>query len=148
MWSLIEVSTSLVAAAVAGLLSAGAVWTALQGGNAAPSPDTARLGTEVPALVGPTPGAAARAASIGTAGYDQAVLELEALVARGRSVMAPETLETVEASLAAIDAALADVRQALDDDPSSELLMGMLVSHQTAKLRVLRQAATQIQSRS
>lgn len=140
-----RVSLSLVqlsaAAAVVAFLSAGSVWMALRGGAAAPPPAPV---AEAPS----TAGAAARAASTGQAGYDDAVGELEVLVARGRGVLAPATLATLEESLASVDAALADVRRALDEDPESDLLLRMLVGHQTTKLRVLRQAATAIEARS
>ena len=80
--------------------------------------------------------------------YDLAVRELELLVREGGDLLAPETRTALETSLATIDEALADVRQALEEDPSSELLMSLLVSHQTARIRVLRQAAARIQASS
>lgn len=140
----------LAAAAVTvALLSAGTMWAALRDGG------VTGAATGVPSVVetsrpgaGPVIGAAARAANTSMDGYDQTISELQALVDAGRDVMRPETLRTLEESLAAIDQALVDVRDALEDDPSSELLMGMLVSHQTSKIRVLRRAATMIQSRS
>ena len=76
------------------------------------------------------------------------VLELEALVENGRNVLAPETVAALEEALGSVDRALADVREALAADPSSELLMGMLVDQQTAKLRLLRQAAAVIDGRT
>lgn len=137
----------LAAAAVTvALLSAGTMWMALRdggvSGSALPVVETVRSGG------GPVIGAAARAANTSMDGYDQTISELQALVDAGRDEMRPETLQTLEESLAAIDQALVDVREALRDDPASELLMGMLVSHQTSKIRVLRRAATMIQPRS
>ena len=142
-WMLSLPQLAAAAAAVA-LVSAGGMWVALQpGGAVAPAAAPSRI--DEPTFV---VGAAARAAGTSMAGYDQAVLELEALVEQGRDVMRPETVRALEESLGAIDNALADVRQALTDDPSSELLMSMMINHQTARMRVLRRAATMIESRS
>lgn len=137
----------LAAAAVTvAVLSAGTMWMALRDGGVTGAAPGAPMVVEASRSGGPVIGAAARAANTSMDDYDQAITELEALVAAGRDVMRPETLQTLEESLAAIDQALVDVRDALEDDPSSELLMGMLVSHQTSKIRVLRRAATMIQA--
>lgn len=138
---LLSVPQLAAAAAVVALVSAGLVYSAVSGGGMQVTP------AQAPEQ-GPVIGPAARAASSGSAGYDQAIADLEALVERGRETLSPETVATLEASLASIDQALADVRDALRDDPSSELLMSMLVGHQTSKLRVLRQAAAGIQGRT
>lgn len=130
------------AAALVAFLSAGTVWMALRPGSGGPATSGAVVEAPAPG------GAAARAASMGEESYDEAVRELEVLVARGRGVLAPETLATLEESLATVDAALSDVRQALEEDPGSNLLRRMLAGHQTTKLRVLRQAATAIEARS
>ncbi len=141
-WTLSLPQMAAAAAAVA-IVSAGGMWLAIQPGMVvAPTPQ--RGANESTFVLG----AAARAAGTSMAGYDQAVLELEALVAQGREVMRPETVRALEESLSAIDDAVADVRKALAADPSSELLMSMMVSHQTARMRVLRRAATMIESRS
>ena len=132
------------AAAVAAVLSGGAVWLALGPGAGGSNATTATTEPAAPAVTSP-----ARFASTGgQAAYDLAVRELELLVHEGADVLAPETLAALETSLATIDAALADVRQALEDDPSSELLRSLLVNHQTARIRVLRQAASRIQASS
>lgn len=129
------------AAAVVAFLSAGLAWMASQPGG---STSTAA----VPDARAEGPAASVRAAGLGARGYEDAVRELELLVDRGRDVLTPETLATLEESLATVDAALAEVRTALAEDPGSELLHRMLVSHQTARLRVLRQAAAAIATRS
>lgn len=129
------------AAAVVAFLSAGTAWMALRTGGTRPGP-------EIPPVATTPTVASVRAAGLGTRGYEEAVRELETLVDRGRDVLTPETVATLEESLATVDAALADVRTALAEDPGSELLRRMLVSHQTARLRVLRQAATVIEARS
>lgn len=119
------------------VLSAGVVWSALSGPGV-PTPGAGVAETET--------GAAARMVAGGN-GYDEAVARLQDVVARGRDVMAPETLAALERSLATIDAAIAEVEEALRQDPSSELLARMLVNHQGAKLRALRQAATRVEPR-
>lgn len=138
----LSVGQLAVAAGLVALLSAG-VAVQVRGPSV---PTWERVAQPLPE--GPILGAAARAASTGEPGYEQAVASLELLLAEAGDAMAPETRATVEASLAEIEAALLEVRQALDADPSSDLLRRMLVSHQTAKLRVLRQAASSIDSRS
>jgi len=129
------------AAVVVSLLSAATVWTALSGGNAA-GPDAA------PASASVVESPSARVVSLGETGYDEAVVQLETIIEQGRDVLSPETLATLEASLRTIDGAIAEVRGALEADPSSELLARLLANHQRSKLRVLRQAAISVQPRS
>jgi len=93
-------------------------------------------------------GSAARMAASGDAAYDQALLQLQTLVDQGRSVLAPETVKTLDRSLRTIDDAIAQIREALAKDPSSQLLNRMLINQQRTKLRVLKQAATAMQARS
>lgn len=125
------------AASIVAVVSAGVVWAALGAGTPAGSP--------VAAVESPAPGGAARLVSTGDASYVTAASELEALLEQGRGVLAPETLAAIESSLATIDAAIAEVERALRSDPSSDLLGRMLVRHQGARLRVLRQAVRQVQ---
>lgn len=129
------------AAVVVSLVSAATVWTALSGGNAA-GPDAA------PASAAAVESPSARVVSLGETGYDEAVVQLETIIEQGRDVLSPETLTTLEASLRTIDGAIAEVRGALEADPSSELLARLLANHQRSKLRVLRQAAISVQPRS
>jgi hypothetical protein len=93
-------------------------------------------------------GPAARAASSGGGGYDEALLELETIVDQGREFLAPETLASLDHSLRTIDDAMAEIRRALAADPANEVLARMLVRQQRSKLRVLTQAATGLQARS
>lgn len=132
--------TQLAAAAiVVSVVSAGVVWMALGAGPRIGAPEAA-LGTAGDGAV--------QAASFGMERYEEAVGELEAIVAAGRGTLAPGTLETLERSLEIIDAALEEVRRALDEDPASELLTHLLVNHQRTKLRLLRQAAVAVQALS
>jgi len=80
--------------------------------------------------------------SSGESSYEAAASELERILDQGRGLLDPETVATLERSLATIDQAIAEVEEALDADPSSELLARLLVNHQGTRLRVLRQAAT------
>lgn len=129
------------AAVVVSLVSAGTVWTALSRGNGG-GPGI------VPASASAVGSPSARVVSLGETGYDEAVVQLETIIEQGRHVLSPETLATLEASLRTIDGAIADVRGALEADPSSELLARLLANHQRSKLRVLRQAAISVQPRS
>lgn len=128
------------AAVVVSLLSAGAMWTAMSRG-APDAPIASQPAAE-------TQGPAARMAAAGEAAYDTALAELEELVALNRELMAPETLEALESSLSTIDQALAEIREALRQDPNSELLTRLLATQQRSKLRVLRQAATAVHAQS
>lgn len=129
------------AAVVVSLLSAAMVWTALRDGSGALPVDVAGGAS---ALESPS----ARVASLGETGYEEAVVQLQTIVDAGRDVLAPETIETLETSLRTIDDAIAEVRAALESDPSSEILPRLLANHQRSKLRVLRQAAISVQPRS
>jgi len=135
----LTVSQLAAAAALVSLLSAAVVWKAL-GGGAVPGATTVATATEE--------GPSARVVALGETGYDEAVVQLETIVEQGRDVLSPETLATLEASLHTIDEAIAEVRTALESDPSSELLARLLANHQRSKLRVLRQAAASVQPRS
>lgn len=130
------------AAVLVALVSAGSVWMAMN----------ARPGAELPATplaTAPTPdGSAAHMAASGEVAYDAALLELQDLVEENRELLAPETRDALDRSLATIDDAIDDIRQALQKDPNSELLARLLINQQRSKLRVLGQAATAIQARS
>ncbi len=130
------------AALVVALVSGGGMWMALsRPGGSGPSPvATARPADGF--------GTAARMAASGDAAYDQALLQLQALVDQGRSILAPETVNTLDRSLRTIDDAIAQIREALAKDPSSQLLNKMLINQQRTKLRVLKQAAIAMQARS
>jgi len=130
------------AALVVALVSGGGMWMALSrpaGSGAGPVATAQRVDRF---------GSAARMAASGDAAYDQALLQLQTLVDQGRSVLAPETVKTLDRSLRTIDDAIAQIREALAKDPSSQLLNRMLINQQRTKLRVLKQAATAMQARS
>ncbi len=128
------------AAVVVSLLSGTLVWQGLSRG---------RPGPALAPVAGARPGGpSARAVAMGETGYEEAVAELQTIIDEGRDVLSPETLSTLEASLRTIDNAIADVRVALESDPSNELLSRLLTNHQRSKLRVLRQAAISVRPRT
>ena len=127
------------AAGLAAVLSAGVTWSVLSS-PAASAPASGPSAVQVGSPLGP----AARAVSPASGAYESAVRDLEAVLAAGRGVLAPETLVTIDASLRQIDEALAEVGSALASDPSSEILGRLLANHPRAKRRVLRQAATAV----
>ncbi len=131
------------AAAIAlSALSGGTVWWAMSRAPVGPPQQASKV------VDTPFAGTTALLAASGAAGYEQAVARLADVIDRGRGLLAPETLETLDASLETIERALDDVRVALAADPSSEILARMLVSHQGAKLRLLSRAALSIQAAS
>ena len=80
--------------------------------------------------------------------YEEAIADLEALLARGRDRLDPVTVRTLEESLVTIDRAIADAEAALAEDPGSELIQGMLLGQQRAKYRVLTRASLALLPRS
>ena len=123
------------AAAVVALVSAGVVWAALSGRGA-----TSEGLSRTEAVAGST----ARMVASG-GGYEQALAQLESVVERERASLAPETLATLERSMATVDSAIAEIQEALRNDPNSELLARLLANHQGAKLRVLRHAVARLE---
>ena len=80
-----------------------------------------------------------------TTEYEQAIASLESVLERGRDQLAPQTLQVIEVSLATIDQAIQEARQALADDPNNAAVSRLLIKHEQSKLRVLRQASSAIQ---
>jgi len=72
--------------------------------------------------------------------YQQAVDDLARVLETRRESLAPETVATLEHNLAIIDAAIAESRAALVNDPNSRELTDMLSSTYDAKVQLLRQA--------
>jgi len=127
--------TQLVAAGITvALVSAALLWSVLGG-----TPDPVRSPV---ASAGTT---LSPAVQVANDRYEQAIFELEQVVEQGRGVLSPQTVETLQTSLDAIDDALGEARAALAEDPGSELLNRLIIDHQQAKLRVLQRAAAAIQ---
>lgn len=80
--------------------------------------------------------------------YAQFVADLEARLETGRDVLEPGTARVIEESLAKIDAAIAQARTALENDPNNVYLNQHLASAQWRKLRLLEDATALIASRT
>ena len=147
------------AAVIVALVSGGTVWWALRRpspagpGGAPGGPGT----TSVPALnagtvaQGSDTGATesedisstdidASTAAFEIRRYDQAVADLERVLAQNRSRLDPETIRTVEANLRVIDGAIEQARRALTADPANPYLSGHLAEQMKRKVRVLQRA--------
>ena len=72
--------------------------------------------------------------------YQRAVDDLARVLETRRASLAPETVATLEHNLAIIDAAIAESRAALENDPNSRELTRMLSSTYDAKVQLLRRA--------
>ena len=133
--------SQLIAAGIALVLLTGTTtWIALRAGEAVPGASVAvatdGVGTEAAQFVDDEL----------FREYEDAVLELEVVLDAGRDRLSPETVEVLEASLAAVDTAIADARSALESDPESGPLLRLLRRHMKTKLDVLQQTAAAIQS--
>ena len=117
---------------VLALLSAGAVWLAIERGRALPGAGT------TPALA-PVPPAAT--AAYDAAGYDVAVAELERVLHEHRSELDPGTVRILEENLAIIDRATEQARRALLADPANPYLNGHLAEQMKRKIKLLQRAS-------
>jgi tetratricopeptide (TPR) repeat protein len=125
------------------LLSGGAVWMAFSA-----RPDQTIVAAAGPTAVDGVPTTSSKILPVvdaATAEYEQAIASLESVLERGRDQLAPQTLRVIEASLATIDQAIREARQALADDPNNAAVSRLLIKHEQSKLRVLRQASSAIQ---
>jgi hypothetical protein len=73
--------------------------------------------------------------------YDRSARQLWAALDAARGTLAPETVATVERSVATIDRAIAEARDALQRDPGNRVLLDMLTATHQQKLDLLRRAA-------
>lgn len=73
--------------------------------------------------------------------YAAATAELEAALESARDELPAETIALLERSLSVIDAALAETRAALRDDPGDPALPGLIMAAYEQKLDLLRRAA-------
>lgn len=79
--------------------------------------------------------------------YDSAITGMETMLAERRGQMDTSTVRVLEQSLKTIDAAIAQARRAVAQDPNNRYLNGHLRQSLDSKLELLRQAATlQVQS--
>lgn len=89
----------------------------------------------------PATGSLPQFAAATAAPYDEAIRELEDVLAARRTELDSGTVHTVEATLRVIDRAIAQARAALARDPNNPYLNGHLRSTLDRKLDLLRRAA-------
>jgi hypothetical protein len=75
-------------------------------------------------------------------GYDDAVSDLERVLAQGRGRLDTATVRVIERNLAVIDTAIAQAQRALAADSGNVYLNSHLAATRRRKLEVLRQAAS------
>ncbi|HEV2147298.1 MAG TPA: hypothetical protein VGR37_07830, partial [Longimicrobiaceae bacterium] len=73
--------------------------------------------------------------------YDAAVADLQGVLEAGRDRLDPRTVQVLEESLAAIDAAIDDARRALAADPANAQMNTYLAGTMQRKLQLLREAS-------
>jgi anti-sigma factor RsiW len=83
---------------------------------------------------------AIRPVNFADAQYDAAVADLERALGERRNDLNPRTVEILERNLKLIDAAIAQARQALEEDPGNSYLNRHLVESRKRKLDLLRRA--------
>ncbi|HSJ63519.1 MAG TPA: zf-HC2 domain-containing protein [Gemmatimonadaceae bacterium] len=126
-WPMLAAAAAIAVASVVGTL-----W--LTNGTSAP-PATRSTTTQSPA-----PASLAAFAPI-EARYVLAVSALRESLDERREQLDPSTIETVERSLATIDAAIAEARDALANDPANATLTRLLASSYEQKVTLLRRAS-------
>jgi anti-sigma factor RsiW len=135
-----SVSQLAAAAAILMFLSGGSVWMlSRMAGNGA--------GTQTasaPAVTEPqTPSEiAARFVTTTQASYEGAIQELESMLAANRDRLDPATVQVVERNLATIDAAIAEAKAALSNDPSNAYLYKHFDNTLMKKIELLRRATS------
>jgi hypothetical protein len=73
--------------------------------------------------------------------YNRTIAELELAVNTQRSRLNPETIRTVDRSLAVVDSAIKEARAALLADPNNSMLVDLLSSSYQRKLELLRRTS-------
>lgn len=72
--------------------------------------------------------------------YQRQAAQLRATLDAGRAVLAPETVRILEENLAVIDAALAEARAVLREDPGNRAVLALLRATHERRIDLLRQA--------
>jgi anti-sigma factor RsiW len=138
----------LVSFSIAQLATAAVLLMAVSGatawfvrGNLAVAPDAIPARPTVQAEIEPYASAdAVRPVNFADAQYDAAVSDLERALDERRNDLNPRTVEILERNLKLIDAAIAQARQALEEDPGNAYLNRHLVESRKRKLDLLRRA--------
>ncbi|HJR36320.1 MAG TPA: zf-HC2 domain-containing protein [Gemmatimonadales bacterium] len=129
------IAASIIMAAVGG----GAMWVAL--GRGTPEAPFAAV---APELSAPQLDNAAFADQQ----FDAAVRDLELLLAQGRDRLDSSTVRTIEQSLARIDDAILEARNAIQRDPANAYLSRQIAANMRRKLNLLRTATQAIAART
>lgn len=135
----VPVEWAIAASVALATVVGGSIWATMR------SPGLEVVPSQV--MVSETPGAATFA-GVDLTEYESAATDLEAVLATGKDLLEPQTLEVLENSLLAIDNAIEEARAALQADPGHEGLQRLLRKNHRRKLDLLRQAAAAVQSRT
>jgi len=135
-WSL-SLAQLAAAAVILVFLSGGAVWLMLRGTGAAPE---SVASADAGSVTGGSAEMAAQFISVTESSYDAAIRELTARLDAQRAELDPATIEIVERTLGLIDAAIADARTALENDPANGFLYRHLDKTIMKKVDLLRRA--------
>jgi predicted anti-sigma-YlaC factor YlaD len=81
-------------------------------------------------------------------GYREAVAELEGVLDQSRGLLRPEMVQALEASMAQIDSALAEARQAAKADPGNDYMIRYIDRLHEARIMTLRHAVEVVHLRS
>ena len=110
-----------------------------------PGPDRKAKGAKLART--PQPDASAMLVFAVEKNYVSTVAELRETLETQRASLSPATIRVLEHSLAAIDTAIAEAREALANDPANQTLVGILSANYQRKVELL-QRATQLPSSS
>jgi anti-sigma factor RsiW len=125
-----RLSPLAAAASVVLLLGSGALYLSLRGPEVVDTPTAVAVAAE------PAPASAIAAA------YAPTLAEFERILAAERDLLEPETVATVEASLAILNQAIRDIEAALAADPAHRSNLKSLETMYQTKLGVLQQVVT------
>ncbi|MEO8293980.1 MAG: zf-HC2 domain-containing protein [Gemmatimonadota bacterium] len=120
------------------LLSAGTMWLARSHGTE----NVGQVGTPAPRSWDYV------RASATERQYDQAVAELEGILASGDTALDPATLKVIRGSLVAIDRAIQEAREAITRDSTNDYLNASIAANMRRKLDILRTAAQAVAAKS
>ena len=143
----VPVPQLLAAALVLMLLSAGAVWLALERRTtlrAVPGLEPAANAALGASDTAAPEAAGVVAADFGFSRYDAAIADLERTLEQHRGQLDPATVRVVELNLRLIDRAIAQARRALESDPANPYLNNHLADQMRLKVDVLRQVTALI----
>jgi hypothetical protein len=129
----ISVPQLAAAAVILMTLSGGGVWLATSRGVNRQLADGGELAPERPPV---------RLVSTGSQGYESAIAELQRALTQTATPLDSGTVAVLRQSLATIDAAIADARAALEQDPSNPFLYHHLDGAMKKKVDILRRAVS------